>query len=295
MVYRSFQTPQTTIAQLLASTIAPTTWSITRPSLGQQKEGYIGRSATQTVFLKFDTAPIAILQRLSDLGVTPRVLAAGELNGRPYVIQEYLDGTHPATWRWFEAHLPQLSEITHRYQHDAALNQLLAAQTLLKTYHDHLAAVLAGLGEVLDALVLAPSLAKELAAALTELRRQAGLLQPVALAPVHGDPNGLNIIIVQDQLFLIDWDDIHLSDPVEDSAQWLCWYVERTHWPSFFAVLNAPVCQACVDRLFWWSARASFANALWHLQRHFPYEVFVKDCWDALRQEIQPHRVFAGT
>lgn len=77
MVARSFPTNPATIAQLLATTIAPTAWTITRPSLGQQKEGSIGRSATQAVFLKFDTAPAAVLQRLSDLGVTPPRVRAG--------------------------------------------------------------------------------------------------------------------------------------------------------------------------------------------------------------------------
>ena len=140
MAYRSFLTPPTAIAALLAETIAPTTWNISRPLLGQQKEGYIARSATQTVFLKFDTAPGAILQRLSDLGVTPRLLAHGELNGRSYVIQDYVAGTHPATWRWFEAHLLELSALTQRYQNDIALRQLLAAAAPKQIYREHIAA-----------------------------------------------------------------------------------------------------------------------------------------------------------
>ena len=154
---------------------------------------------------------------------------------------------------------------------------------------------LAALDEALDAFALPLALAGELAAALAELRRQADALQRVSLAPIHGDPNGLNIIITPGQLFLIDWDDMHLSDPVADSAQWLCWYVAREHWPRFFASNDKPLPQALLDRLFWWSARASFANALWHLQRRYSYQVFVRDCWDALRQEMVPHQVFVGT
>lgn len=295
MVARSFPTASATIAQLLATTIAPTAWTITRPSLGQQKEGYIGRSATEAVFLKFDTAPAAVLQRLSELGVTPRLRASGELNARPYVIQDYLDGAHPASWRWFGQHLPQLAELTRRYQTDAALHQVLAAQASPRPYHDVVAAELAALAHSLAALRLQPALGVDLAAALAELTRQARALQPVPLAPVHGDPNGLNIIITREQLYLIDWDDIHLSDPVYDCAQWLCWYVAREQWPHFFAAQGEALSQALIDRLFWWSARASFANALWHLHRQYPHEVFVRDCWDALRQQIVPHQVFAGT
>jgi hypothetical protein len=41
--------------------------------------------------------------------------------------------------------------------------------------------------------------------------------------------------------------------------------------------------------------RASFGNAVWHLGRQYPHEVFVRDCWGALRRQIAPHQVFAGT
>lgn len=115
-----------------------------------------------------------------------------------------------------------------------------------------------------------------------------------ALAPVHGDPNGLNII-VGERLYFIDWDDIHLSDPVHDCAQWLCWYVAREHWPRFFTTYGETLSEALVERLFWWSARTSCANALWHLQRQYPHEVFVRDCWDALERRRMPHQVFADT
>lgn len=295
MANRSFLTSHATIVELLTTTIAPTTWTITRPAHGQQKEGFIGRSATQTVFVKFDTAAGPILQRLSDLEVTPRVLASGECNGRPYVIQDYIEGRHPATWGWFGAHLPQLAAITRRYQTDAIVYRLLANQTPVHTYQDYVTAELATLAQRLHTLILSSDLLTDLTAAWTELTRQAKLLQPVPLSPVHGDPNGLNIIIAGEQLYMIDWDDVHLSDPVEDSAQWLCWYVFQEQWPHFFAAYGEPFSQELVDRLFWWSARASFVNALWHLERQYAYEVFVRDCWDALHRKLVPHQVFAGT
>jgi hypothetical protein len=87
---------------------------------------------------------------------------------------------------------------------------------------------------------------------------------------------------------------IALADPMREIAQWLCWYVAQDQWPAFFARYGCALDQALVDRLFWWSARASFANAIWHLGRRYPHAVIVRDCWDALRREIAPHQVFAG-
>jgi hypothetical protein len=44
--------------------------------------------------------------------------------------------------------------------------------------------------------------------------------------------------------------------------------------------------------VYWWSARASFANVLWHLEHGYDYEGFLRDSIAALHQEITPHQVF---
>jgi hypothetical protein len=287
-------TPLPTLQALLRRALPPADWRITRPSHGQQKECYIAHSHDQAVFLKFDGAPAAIVKRLSDLGIAPTVLASGQLDGRPYVIQDYLTGTHPTDWRWFGEHLPLLAETTQRYQTDARLRQLLAQDRPARDYHAYLEADLTDLAQHLTGLTLNRSLGTELRAALAALRQQATRLQPAVLAPVHGDPNMLNFILTRDQLFLVDWDEIRLSDPLHEIGQWLCWYVDKAQWPVFFTHYGQELDQPLVDRLFWWAARASFANAVWHLSRQYPYEVFVRDCWAALRQRMVPHQVFDG-
>jgi hypothetical protein len=285
--------PSYVLQQLLQQGLPRAEWSITRPVHGQQKECYIAQSRDQTVFLKFEGAPIAILQRLSDLGVSPRLLAGGECDGRRYAIHEYLAGEHPWGWRWFPENLPLLAETTRRYHCDRALRQLLAEG--VADYHEQVDRELAGLERQLDGLAIEPALRGNLAAALAELQRQAQQLRPVELAPVHGDPNGLNFILTRGRLLLVDWDDIALADPMREIGQWLCWYVGQEQWPVFFARYRCTLDQALTDRLFWWAVRASFANAVWHLSRQYPHQVFVRDCWDALEQRMTPHQVFAGT
>jgi hypothetical protein len=284
-----------TIQALLQAAFPPTDWILTKPDYGQQKQCYIARSQDQTVFVKVDSAPFAILKRLSDLAVTPQVFAGGIVQGRMYVIQDFLVGEHPWGWRWFPANLPLLARTIRCYHQDQVLHDLLASKAQQLDYIGHLHTEFAHLEQQLADLALDPPLAAELSKALAELRRQAHHLQPVALAPVHGDPNGLNFIIAGDQLLLVDWDDICLADPMREIGQWLCWYVAQDQWPGFFAEYGAVLNQSAIDRLFWWSARASLANALWHLSRQYDYEVFVQDCWDALRQAMVPHQVFAGT
>lgn len=284
-----------TVQALLRATFPQTDWTLTKPDYGQQKQCYIARSHYQTVFVKFDIAPLAILRRLSDLALTPHVFAGGVVQGRSYVIQDYLVGEHPWGWRWFPANLALLARTLRRYHTDPLLRNLLASEEQPLDYAGHLRSELAHLEHQLAGLSLDPQLTSELTSALAELRRQAQHLQPVELVPVHGDPNGLNFILAHDQLYLVDWDDICLADPMREIGQWLCWYVAQDQWPSFFANYGALLDQHLSNRLFWWSARASLANALWHLSRQYAYEVFIQDCWDALRQEMVPHQVFAGT
>lgn len=163
-----------------------------------------------------------------------------------------------------------------------------------------LEALRAGLERLGAERALDAALAADLAAMLAALERQARGLRPVPLAPAHRDPNGLNLILPeggagQGRLLLVDWDGLLLSDPVRDAAQWLCWHVAPNRWPIFFAHYGLPMNRALVDRVFWWGARASFANALWHLERRYPHEVFVRDCRDLLRRHAAPHQVFPDT
>jgi hypothetical protein len=99
-------------------------------------------------------------------------------------------------------------------------------------------------------------------------------------------------MLIDDQMVLVDWDDMLLSDPMRDVSQWLGWYVPSERWPIFFDEYGLPVDDSLLDRVYWWSARASFANVLWHLERHYEYDVFLRDALAALHRDITPHQVF---
>jgi hypothetical protein len=91
------------VRELLLQVFGPGDWTIEKPQHGRQKECYVGSNRDRKVFIKFDL-PIRSLQRLSDIGLAPRVLASGRYEGSPYVIQEFLDGSHPSR-EWLVAHV----------------------------------------------------------------------------------------------------------------------------------------------------------------------------------------------
>ncbi|HEY6539544.1 MAG TPA: hypothetical protein VIZ18_01345, partial [Ktedonobacteraceae bacterium] len=117
-----------------------TGWLITTPGDGQQKACFVAHHDPQRVFIKLDVH-VAALQRLGEIGVAPRVIASGTLDGNSYVVQEYIIGNYP-DWRWFAHHLPMLAAFIKRYHSDQPLTSLLAAYSAT-SYVEHVARDLA--------------------------------------------------------------------------------------------------------------------------------------------------------
>jgi thiamine kinase-like enzyme len=279
------------IESLLEETFQLSDWKIARPADGQQKECYVAKTADFTVFLKFDgKTPAGVLQRLGELGVAPRMLRTGNLEGRAYVLQEYLVGKHPRWW-WFADHLPLLAQVTRRYHTDVQLKQLLSGSSS-REYHEQIACELAALKAQMTSLQGEPACMMTLSSVFDDLKSQANQLHPVSLSPVHTDPNGANILLRDEKMTFVDWDDMLLSDPMRDVSQWLGWYVPQDRWLLFFREYGLFLDQPLRTRVYWWSARASFANVLWHIEQGYDYEVFLRDTLAALHQEITPHQVF---
>lgn len=280
------------LKQLLATHFHTGNWTITRPEDGQQKECYIAQSDAINVFIKRDVAhrTLAPLRRLSEIGVAPPVLASGIFHDKTYVIQQYIAGSYPG-WQWFAHHLPLLATFVKRYHHDYELTALLAANAITD-YHEHIASDLAHLDEQFHHLNAHELREPAIIAAFNMLKAKAQQLQPVELVPVHADPNTKNILLTHDSLYMVDWDDITLSDSMRDAGQLLWWYVSPSQWPEFFAAYGLSMNEDLMKRIYWWAARTSFAIALWHVEHSYDCAPFLRDFLAALEGESNPHAIF---
>jgi aminoglycoside phosphotransferase (APT) family kinase protein len=240
--------PINAIHHMLQKTFHRSNWVISKPPYGQQKECYIAKTDELAAFLKFDNdCSLEVLQRLGDLGVTPRILSTGNIEERQYILQEYLTGQHPG-WRWFADHLPMLARVTQRYHTDHQLKQLLAGPTSID-YGEQIESELARLELQMISLKVGTALASTLSTVFAELKRQTSQFHPVPLAPVHNDPNGANIFLTGDTFVLVDWDEILLADPMRDVSQWLGWYVPQEHWSVFAKEHNLRLDQSLYSRI----------------------------------------------
>jgi Ser/Thr protein kinase RdoA (MazF antagonist) len=234
------------------------------------------------LFLKFDVALDALLH-LAQLGVTPTVLHAGEYRGRSYVVQPYIEGRHPH-YRWFAGHLPELAALVGAYQSDMPLRALASPTTAL-THQQHVAGVL----DDLEARAPANEMFMQ---AVGLLRKRSGDLQATALVATHGDPNRKNLILTED-VYLVDWDDLALSDPLRDVGQLLWWYVPREQWNHLFEHLGLDT-DGAYEGLYWWVAAESLDVTMKLAERrdHVHAQAFFDDFAAAIEQRANPHAPF---
>jgi hypothetical protein len=184
-----------TIKDILHSHFQTTDWLITKPKDGQQKACFVAQHGTEQVFIKLNV-PVAALHRLGAIGVAPRVLASGTVDGVSYVVQEYITGNYPDR-RWFADHLPTLAAFIKRYHTDQPLASLLAANTSTN-FVEHVALDLATLEKQFTSQHSEELHAPTIAFAFEKLKAWSKQLQAVPLVPVHPDPNTKNILLTSD-------------------------------------------------------------------------------------------------
>ena len=232
-------------------------WSIARTRSGSSRRTFTAVAGPQRLFVKFDVS-IEALRRLSDLSVTPPVVGAGEYRGHSFVVQRHVGGRHPLP-RWFHRHLPELGRLIRNYQIDPMLRQLAGSRTA-PAHPAYVAAVLVDL-ENRSGRVLHPRPHSSLARGMNQLRERSATLRPVELVATHGDPNRKNFIVGTDA-YLVDWDDLALSDPMRDIGPLLWWYVPPREWKDLPTEIGLDYDDAIRDRLYWWVAAESLDVAL---------------------------------
>lgn len=274
-------------SDILTSHYPERNWQLRKPTQGFAGTSYIASSAGRELFIKLD-ADVEFVRRVSDLGVAPPFVAGGTHQGKTYVIQEYLSGTHPNR-DWFRHHLPEVANLVHRYHGDSVLKTLLSRGET-SSYKQHVGSLLAHLDDWLAGLADSPQKAT-LTQLLGELKQQALDLEATDLVPTHADPNNNNFLLVGNRVYILDWDNAALSDPLKDIGPLLWWYVPQEQWADFFTLCSIQPGEQATRKVYWWAARQSGMVALWVAREGYPdfAQSFVADFKAALSQQANPH------
>lgn len=237
-------------------------WQLSAP-MGTMQTTRLAWRGDTAVVVKLIETPYAILQRLSDLGVTPEVLAFGEAHGQPYMIQQAVEGPHP-DHAWFHANLDRWAELVSSYLNDAELMRLVGEQRPF--WRLDVSAALALVERDLDnSSRHGPALrSKEFETAFRTWQSQATEITSLPMRTVHPDPHINNYVISEGRSFLLDWDHIDLSDPVRDVG-WQIWGgLSSIDWPEFLRRVDIEPDDNTTAAVCWWSGFKMMGNALFN-------------------------------
>jgi hypothetical protein len=275
------------VREALAASALAGPWQVWRARHGWSRRTFVAANGERRVFVKFEVA-VDVLRRLGELAVTPPLLYAGDYRGHAYAVQPYLGGRHPRR-AWFARRPSELGRLVRAYQHDARLRALVAP-TPIPTYEAHIAAIIVGLeGRSRSSLDHQPP-ATGFGPAADQLRDRCTKLEAADLVPTHGDPNWKNFVL-NEAVFLVDWDEIALADPLRDIGQLLWWYVPPTRWEVFLPEFGLVDNDAARDRLYWWVAAESLDVAMTLHEAGDPAGAneFLRDFAAAIDQRANPH------
>lgn len=252
------------IEQVLNNHFSPTDWKVYKTKKGKSKESFIAESNDRKVFIKLDVSTMA-LDILSNLGIAPKVLASGEYSGRSYIIQEFIQGVHPDS-DWINSHLQKIGTLIQKYHSNTKLKDTLALHQTTD-YRDHLDHELHELennySDAVDLAIKTPATRTQ----LDMLSEYSHYLQRKELVPAHADTNHSNFIINDSNIYMIDWDDVVLSDEMKDISLF-CWiYIEKKKWNEFMHCCGVKFDRNTQMRFYWWLTQGLLSISFWFEKR----------------------------
>ena len=246
--------------KILDSFASKEEWKVTKTKEGKSKDSYIAESEKRKVFLKYDVDG-SILEILGNLGIAPKLLYIGNQNGRRYIIQSYVNGMHPKKG-WVVDNLDKLGEFFKKLHYEKSL-LLKLAKPNVKNTTDHIYKDLktrrGWIHEDIDKADQQDFIQK-----LDLLETTSVKLEKSSLVVVHADPNLTNFILSEDHFYVIDWDDILLSDEMKDISKFLVHsFVPKNKWKIFFDSYGIKFDKDAKIRFYWWLAFGELNIAYW--------------------------------
>ncbi|GAB3929954.1 hypothetical protein GCM10011575_28440 [Microlunatus endophyticus] len=190
-------------------------------ALGTMEATRLAHQADRAVAIKLTETPATVMQRLSDLGVTPEIIALGQADGVAYLIQRAVTGPHP-DHVWWLSHRARWADMITSYLNDSELAALVVAGPVFWRLDVPAARSLVERDLERSDRHCPELRSAEFEAAFRSWRDQAPHIPSWPMQPVHPDPHIHNYVISDGTPYLLDWDHIDLSDPVRDVG-WQLW------------------------------------------------------------------------
>ena len=231
------QSHQQEVRAFLQKHLRSTHWEFTLPK-GSGNETYFAYSGKHSYFVKLG-AQIARYQAMASLGLTPQVLASGDLaDGTPILVQPFITGRKPSR-KDYCVFLEQIAAAINRTHHSSEVKRVLpeASSDLYSAVGSEALAHIWQRWEQYRAQV--PEVAEFVDESLAYLADQVRGFQGTGLVASHNDICNANWLISSDgRLYLIDLESMALDDPAIDIGATLWWYYPPGLWPRFLKMVG---------------------------------------------------------
>ncbi len=276
------------IQRLLEDTFHETGWDINLPSDGWEKTSFIASLKNKKYFIKLGINPDVML-RLSEIRVTSTVLKTGILDGEYYMIQEFIKGVYvPKEWLLKNPH--KLTSIILKYQNDIRLKEVIQ-----KNMPAQYLTIDGELDDLLSQITPFPSSKEhsDVIEGINNLKTRYKKLQLNKLVPVHDDPNTKNIFLQNEELLMIDWNKIRLSDSFSDIGAILWWYIPSEKWNLFLKSYGVQESDEILERVYLAAAKMSMGFTIWNILHKKNYKDSFNDFRAAIAHKDNPRAWYA--
>lgn len=235
-------------------------WNIL-PAGGLTGDAYIAEKDDKRLFLKRNSSPF--LAVLSAEGIVPKLIWTRRMeNGDVITAQEWLDGR---TLERDEMKHERVAELLYKIHHSSELLHMLVRLGKRPKTSDQRFAQLKKYSVV-------SSLSekhKEVRQAIHILTEFLPMTRNTKLSVCHGDIDHHNLILDQTKrIYLVDWENAKIADPIIDYGHVLKWYIPKTDWDDWLNLYGIQVNTDTLKRMYWYLIINCLEYLVWHLLRH---------------------------
>src|SRR5690625_1723835 len=235
-------------------------WLI-RPAGGLTGDAFIAERGVERLFLKRNSKPF--LAVLSAQGIVPKLIWTRRMeNGDVITAQRWLEGRK---LRPDEMKSKQVADIIHRIHHSPELlHMLMRLGKRLRTPTENYEQLVFQFSKTPIA-----SKYKAIHHSLSYLEQLLPITEGQEQVVCHCDLNHNNIIKTKEnKLYLIDWDNAKISDPIIDFGMILKWYVPESEWDEWLKQYGIIKDNQLIARMHWYLLYNILLYINWHDQRN---------------------------
>lgn len=240
-------------------------WDIT-PAGGLTGNAYVAQRNNERLFLKRNSSPF--LAVLSAEGLVPKLIWTKRMeNGDVITAQDWLEGNKLRPWEMQDERVAHLLRKIH--QSSELLHMLMRLGISPITPDESFKKLL---NDVYESKLHLKYLDVQRALNYLEqlLPKTRGHKQVVC----HCDLNHNNLMMTHDGLlYLIDWDNATIADPITDFGMVLNKYIPQQHWEKWLASYGVIKDKSLIERMYWYLILDALSYMTWHTHRHEEHKV----------------------